>query len=237
MGIPYKCINEDYKDGKNYCVEYIKLNKTKELFIMDFKDDCIWMSYRYCIGRQTIAAHQHAVNIVKYGLDWIPEDRKEFTAKDIRSIINDKVCWYSNIKKDGYVHNYDVVSCIFKYLYDNKIENPEQYYLTHNWLVNVTTGLVCITGEYTAKVSDFDKTISIFSMLNDYEPWIKLANLLDEQTHIDVKVNYKGEELIIKSFVHYMNYPDGIEKFYIGIDQYKDNPYILSYIAQEYIVE
>lgn len=21
-GFPYKCINEDYKDGKNYCVEY-----------------------------------------------------------------------------------------------------------------------------------------------------------------------------------------------------------------------
>lgn len=21
-GFPYKCINEDYKDGQNYCVEY-----------------------------------------------------------------------------------------------------------------------------------------------------------------------------------------------------------------------
>ena len=21
-GFPYKCINEDYKDGKNYCMEY-----------------------------------------------------------------------------------------------------------------------------------------------------------------------------------------------------------------------
>ena len=54
---------------------------------------------------------------------------------------------------------------------------------------------------------------------------------------VDIKVNYKGEESIVKSFVHYANYPDGIKKFYIGIDQYKQNPYILSYIAQEYIVE
>jgi hypothetical protein len=94
-----------------------------------------------------------------------------------------------------------------------------------------------VTGEYTAEISDFDRSMSIFSMLNDYEPWIKLANLLDERKHIDIKVNYKGEESIVKSFVHYANYPDGIEKFYIGIDQYKENPYILSYVAQEYIVE
>lgn len=203
----------------------------------DFKEDCIWMSYRYCIGRQTIAAHQHAMDIVKYGLDWISEDRKEFTAKDIRWMINDKVRLNSHIKVDGYEHNYDVISCIFKYLYDRKIENPEQYYLTHHWVVSVVTGLVCVTGEYTTKISDFDRIMSIFSMLNDYDPWIKLANLLDESKHIDVKVNYKGEESIVKSFVHYMNYPDGIEKFYIGVDDYKENPYRLSYVAPEYIVE
>jgi hypothetical protein len=203
----------------------------------DFKEDCIWMSYRYCIGRQTIAAHHHAGDIVKYGLDWISEGRKEFTAKDIRWMINDRVCLNSHIKTDGYEHNYDVISCIFKYLYDRKIENPEQYYLTHHWVVSIVTGLACVTGEYTAEISDFDRSMSIFSMLNDYEPWIKLANLLDERKHIDIKVNYKGEESIVKSFVHYANYPDGIEKFYIGIDQYKENPYILSYVAQEYIVE
>lgn len=204
----------------------------------DFKEDCIWMSYRYCIGRQTIAAYQHAGDIVKYGLDWISENRKEFTAKDIRWMINDKVCWNSRIKTSGYEeHNYDVISCIFKYLYDHKIENPEQYYLTHHWVVNIVTGLVFVTGEYTAEISDLDKSMSIFSMLNDYDPWIKLANLLDERKHIDVKVNYKGEESIVKSFVHYMNYPDGIEKFYIGVDDYKKNPYRLSYVAPEYIVE
>jgi hypothetical protein len=195
------------------------------------------MSYRYCIGRQTIAAHQHAKDIVKYGLDWISEGRREFTAKDIRWMINDKVCWNSHIETDGYEHNYDVISCIFKYLYDRKIENPEQYYLTHYWVVNIVTGLVFVTGEYTAEISDFDRSMSIFSMLNDYDPWIKLANLLDERKHIDVKVNYKGEESIVKSFVHYMNYPDGIEKFYIGVDDYKENPYRLSYVAPEYIVE
>lgn len=201
----------------------------------NFKEDCIWMSYRYCIGRQTIAAHQHAGDIVKYGLDWISESRKEFTAQDIRSQINDKVCWNSHIKKDGYEHNHDVISCIFKYLYDHKIENPEQYYLTHQWLVNVVTGLVCVTGEYTAKISDFDRTISIFSMLNDYEPWIKLANLLDERTHLDVKINYKGEESVVKSFIHYVNYQYKIEKLYIEINKYKENPYIMQYINSEYI--
>ena len=31
--------------------------------IDDFMDDCVWMSYRYCIGRHTIAAILKKLNL------------------------------------------------------------------------------------------------------------------------------------------------------------------------------
>ena len=32
----------------------------------DFKETCIWMSYRYAIGRKTIASLMHAEDIAKH---------------------------------------------------------------------------------------------------------------------------------------------------------------------------
>lgn len=32
---------------------------------LDFSEDYVWMSYRYCIGRHTIAAHYHATTIAQ----------------------------------------------------------------------------------------------------------------------------------------------------------------------------
>ena len=54
-----------------------------------YMEDLIWMSYRYCIGRKTIAAHSHAGNIARYSFDHISDGRKRFMAKDIREEIND----------------------------------------------------------------------------------------------------------------------------------------------------
>jgi hypothetical protein len=56
----------------------------------DFKETCIWMSYRYAIGRKSIASVSHARDIANH-LDWIPDDRKEFTGKDMMREINDKL--------------------------------------------------------------------------------------------------------------------------------------------------
>ena len=43
-----------------------------------YMEDLIWMSYRYCIGRHTIAANSHAGDIAKYSFDHISENRKSF---------------------------------------------------------------------------------------------------------------------------------------------------------------
>ena len=54
----------------------------------DFKETCIWMSYRYAIGRKAIASVMHAEDIAKH-MEWVPMDRWAFTGMDILREVND----------------------------------------------------------------------------------------------------------------------------------------------------
>ena len=41
----------------------------------DFKETCIWMSYRYAIGRKAIASVMHAEDIAKH-MGWVPIENR-----------------------------------------------------------------------------------------------------------------------------------------------------------------
>ena len=71
-----------------------KVTITDEMFY----EDLIWMSYRYCIGRKTIAASMHAGNIAKNVYNVFSKERQTFMAHDIRREINDYVTWMKNVK-------------------------------------------------------------------------------------------------------------------------------------------
>ena len=64
------------------------INNTK---LSDYEEDCMWMSYRYCIGRHTIASHQQASAIWKHCRGRMTDDRALFTAYDINREIEDKL--------------------------------------------------------------------------------------------------------------------------------------------------
>ena len=51
--------------------------------LSDYEEDCMWMSYRYCVGRHTIAASMHAPAIWKHCKDRMSDERALFTAFDI----------------------------------------------------------------------------------------------------------------------------------------------------------
>ena len=51
--------------------------------LSDYEEDCMWMSYRYCIGRHTIAAHMHASDIWQNCKRRMSKERQLFTAFDI----------------------------------------------------------------------------------------------------------------------------------------------------------
>jgi hypothetical protein len=51
--------------------------------LSDYEEDCMWMSYRYCIGRHTIASHMHATDIWNNCKGRMSDERALFTAFDI----------------------------------------------------------------------------------------------------------------------------------------------------------
>lgn len=51
--------------------------------LSDYEEDSIWMSYRYCIGRHTIASHMRAGEIWGQCKGRMSEERQLFTAYDI----------------------------------------------------------------------------------------------------------------------------------------------------------
>lgn len=55
----------------------------------DYEEDCMWMSYRYCIGRHTIASHMHANDIWRNCRGRMSKERELFTAYDINREIED----------------------------------------------------------------------------------------------------------------------------------------------------
>lgn len=72
--------------------------------IDEFIDDCVWMSYRYCIGRHTIAAHCHAADIAKNIYDLAEKDRLAFYARDINQEIYN-VLHVNNFLECNYIYS------------------------------------------------------------------------------------------------------------------------------------
>lgn len=61
-----------------------------------YEEDSMWMSYRYCIGRHTIASHMRAGDIGTNCYGRMSEERSIFTAYDINREIEDKMKFSAN---------------------------------------------------------------------------------------------------------------------------------------------
>lgn len=197
----------------------------------DFFEDCIWMSYRYCIGRHTIAAAMHAADIAKY-VHYLPKNRRQFMALDIRREISDRIHWRKNVTVEGFDPKQDALSLIYKHMMENpETKNDKDYH----FYVNVNTCEV-----YSEKLQDSDKDTYYQSLLDDfidYNNWIKLANFLDEDSYVTIKVNYENENMDLIGFSYIDVFQKEIRLLYTSVENYKKGPYKCSYIAPEYIKE
>lgn len=199
----------------------------------DFKETCIWMSYRYAIGRKSITSVSHAEDIFKH-LDWISEDRRKFTAEDIYNEINTKAGFSDNlmISFDG-SRQTDVFSVLFEWFAQHPELCTSEYYRNHVFRVDLTTGDV--------DPRELDKPTyeygTIFHEYSDYEGWIKLAKILSGETY-DVTVEIAGETEVKQCVMWWavINLGEGkfrIEKKY----SIKDDRFPRWYISPEYIKE
>lgn len=147
------------------------------------------MSYRYCIGRHTIAAHYHATTIAQDVYGKLSDERMQFNSEDICSCIYDNLHfknfidfgWYGNIPKDKF-KPLDIVYSIFD---KEGIDCDEK-----------VKSIKSISIDWNQDKCDFDYSIYYFnendknkdygrsfSDFHDLEIWQKLANLFDKRIH------------------------------------------------------
>jgi hypothetical protein len=129
------------------------MKKKKNNICLDNKamEDFIWMSYRYCIGRKTIAAAMHADTIREFinnNPNIISENRMQFMATDIRREINHITNWCDNVHIEG-TNDIDTYSML---LYkSNEYNNTDKKAFIYN--VDTYKGIVEVE-ETTKEIRD-----------------------------------------------------------------------------------
>ena len=159
-------------------------------------EDFIWMSYRYCIGRKTIAAAVHVCTIAELifkNPNLLSEDRKEFMAQDIRRSILDTLRWNKRVRlENSYCNtNWDFYALLLKGMSECPYPNEARYVIDME-----ARTLSWEKGEWNAT----DSTDKPDDMYNELIGWVKLANALDKTCHKDIVVNVNGKEHIERCF-------------------------------------
>ena len=210
----------------------------------EYEIDAMWMSYRYAIGRHTIAACMHACNMIKEIYHRIDEKRIPFTVYDIRREINQQLEWNFNFGLGLYVQqeDYDPIKAlvefakhddvkkaggIFKYLSNNRVEvsiNSNHEY-EYNFSEPIHPGRELYAHE-----------------LVDLLIWYNMSCALDKENHKIVVAEYEGktEEHEVFEYVKIEQYIDAEEDFaidYVDIKEYLENPFVHKWIAKKYIKE
>lgn len=190
----------------------------------DRMEDFIWMSYRYCIGRHTIAAAYHADvirGLIMDNPDCLSENRKAFMAIDIRRQINDLVYWRSNVHVDG-PRDTDLYSLIL-YKGSEKPNEKVKFYVDEFY--NTVTTEPCEDDKYVPYDKDYEDIIR----------WIKLANILDKSTHKIITTNFNGEIKNVECYPYPYKVDNGV---YVTKWTSPEKTLVNdSYLADEYIVE
>jgi hypothetical protein len=221
----------------------MKSNKSKK-GLSTFEEDCIWMSYRYCIGRSTIAAHMHAGGIANFVYDKLTPERLEYMSEDICHEIYDKLKWnglinmgwYGNIPKE-YFKPIDVIYNILK---NENIDSPEKFREIKNIRIEWDTQTnkyihEIIWVNHETKFKDYGK-LSL-TTFHDLEIWQNLANLLDIRTH---KFCRLVDDTIVEYYEYWRSYyNDGklcFDKVKAPVEC-KNNLSVCCYIPEENIKE
>ena len=218
-----------------------------------YEETLIWMSYRYAIGRHTIASFTHAGDIAKNSYDrlLLTPSRMQFMSKDINEEIERCLsfgpCTFRIDKYSGAnIEDISPLNIFYQFINSLNIEN-------YNELKKIDN----VEAYYDKESSDFKFDVKYLKEGNeqryisemdieDLEPWQKLASVFNLKKHKFCKTLYNGEENIIE-YVDvwrrkvdengYLTKVIQYEKVKMPIDSYLSNPSILTCINEEYIVE
>ena len=171
--------------------------------LTQYEEDCVFMSYRYCIGRHTIASHCHAEDIARNAYGRMTPERTQFISDDINNEIHSQLHygnfvdmgWYGNIPKT----HFKPLDVLYSILNKESINSLEKF-----------RQIKSIAIDWNREKNDFDYSIYYFNEndknkdlgrslwdITDLEVWQQLANLFDLNGHKLAKVKVDCEEKIV----------------------------------------
>ena len=127
--------SKEFKEAKDYN-QLETINELRKFIIEnsklnDYEEDCMWMSYRYCIGRHTIASSMHAGQIWENCKNRMSKERQLFTAYDINREIENHLSFSApyfhfpiTSLNEIYIPAIDIVC---KFIEDNEINSIEDF--------------------------------------------------------------------------------------------------------------
>lgn len=194
-------------------------------------EDFIWMSYRYCIGRKTIASCMHADTILKLLHDnpgILTPERIAFMVKDIRREINSQLQFKRSLHIEGFPDDIDMFS---ELMYELNITNNEPktiYYFDINSMSIYDSKRNESLYEFERPDSDYDNLI----------PWVKLANCLDISCHKNITLIFEGKQVIKRCYPFPISVRiDNETKYHkVWTSIFDNNVSITKYIPEEYII-
>lgn len=214
------------------------MKKKEKYMLSEYEIDNIWMSYRYCIGRHTIASHCHAGDIANNAYGHMTKERMKFMSKDINQEIYDILHVHDWFRVDNIwnLQGFRPLDTFYQCLNNIGIKNIEDVKKIRNiecWYTN--------EGQLQTDVyyyNDKDKfNYKSFMDVTDLEVWQRLANLFDIDNHKWCKCS--GGKIVeyYEYWTHYTT-ENGIEfrKIKCPIESYH-NFAVTKWIDEQFIEE
>lgn len=223
----------------------------KQETLSDDEEMLMWTSYRYCVGRKTYVGSLASYIGKKY-YNLLSDNRKQFTAKDIRNCIADCLRFHTpSFDYEGSVNENErnPISDYITWLNDNNITSSEQLY-------NIKK-ITCYKEGYNEtypKMFDVQKGDREWKHIYDSDinhliTWDDLASLFDVKNHVKVTVNYNDKITEYQCFEVWRHKYEPIEensafvkqiawkweKCYIPVDNYLNNGEYASTLNPKYI--
>lgn len=206
--------------------------KIADMPVSSYEEDLIWMSYRYCIGRHTIAACSHAHDIAKNHYRRLSDSQAEMMARDIRN----------EIKQSLQIGSYNVRFSDALCPLEKSLGYGSGSAIVYEYLIHVlATDKDIDLGRIKRLSIDVDENNDIFwkvekledenkamsmhhtslsGLVMDFHPWAMLAACMDRSNH-----HFRVDP---SSYVQY-EYFETVDPFtgkriLVDVDEYLENP-------------
>lgn len=165
----------------------------KYTMLDDYEEDSIWMSYRYCIGRHTIASHMRAGDIWKNCKGRMNKDRQLFNAFDINREIEQKlqfgpVEWHFPLTSYNRIYT-TAIDIFCEFLEDYDIKSKEdylKYYAIDVILTDNERGYKIETTTWEEKLQNMIPVFNELYNVNTVEEIINIIKTLKKNSTDDV---------------------------------------------------